>query len=354
MTDLLIIAGKLKFQQSARIRSHRRTNQPRFQCTEAAPTFAACAFTTTLPFLNLAIEIAMTTTTSLDAVFHSEVLPALPHSAITILQLSQKPECGPADFAKPIEADPGLMGQVLKFVNSSYFGFSREIMSVPQALTLVGTRAITNFALWNAVFSVIPNPKFGPFDLKSLWQDSLRRALFARSLGKSLKLSNAEDLFAGALLQDMAIPLLLKELPGEYEELVLRRAKEGRRLSGLEQELFGWDHADAAALLAERWNLPAEFVTLIAQHTHLADLLEGGKSNQPAACVALASLLPSCCDDSWDEQSEFVEAYSRLTGQSAEVLKQLFAEVDETTCEFAPVLKLPVPKTTLVESLSQC
>ncbi len=125
-----------------------------------------------------------TTTTALDDVFHAEVLPALPHSAITLLQLSQNPESGPMEFTKPIEGDPGLMGQVLKFVNSSYFGFRNEIMSVQQALTLVGTRAITNFALWNAVFSVIPNPKFGPFDLKSLWQDSLRRALFARQLGK--------------------------------------------------------------------------------------------------------------------------------------------------------------------------
>jgi HD-like signal output (HDOD) protein len=293
-----------------------------------------------------------TTTTSLDDVFHSEVLPALPHSAITILQLSQKPDCGPSDFAKPIEADPGLMGQVLKFVNSSYFGFSREIMSVPQALTLVGTRAITNFALWNAVFSVIPNPKFGPFDLKSLWQDSLRRALFARELGKRLDLANFEDLFAGALLQDMAIPLLLKELPAEYEELVQRRADEGRRLSGLEKELFGWDHADAAALLAERWNLPAEFVSLIAQHTHLSELLNGDDQHKPAACVALASLLPSCSDEGWDEQSEFVDAYSILTGDSVDQLKQLFSEVDEATTEFAPVLKLPVPKTSLVESLS--
>ena len=139
-----------------------------------------------------------TSTTCLEDVLHAEILPALPNSAITILQLSQNPDAGPAEFTKPIEADPGLMGQILKFVNSSYFGFRTEIMSVQQALTLVGTRAITNFALWNAVFSVVPNPQFGPFDLKSLWQDSLRRALFARVFGKSLGLSQAEDLFAGA------------------------------------------------------------------------------------------------------------------------------------------------------------
>ncbi|MGB5404875.1 MAG: HDOD domain-containing protein [Robiginitalea sp.] len=292
-----------------------------------------------------------TTTTTLEDVFHSEVLPALPHSAITLLQLSQNPDSGPSEFSKPIEADPGLMGQVLKFVNSSYFGFSREIMSVQQALTLVGTRAITNFALWNAVFSVIPNPKFGPFDLKSLWQDSLRRALFARMLGRSLKLSNAEDLFAGALLQDMAIPLLLKELPAEYEGLVHRRAAEGRRLSGLEKEMFGWDHADAAAMLAKQWNLPEEFVTLIAQHTQLTDLLEGDEADHGTACVALASLLPSCVDQEWNEQPQFIEGYTKLTGLGDAELLKLFNEVDEATAEFAPVLKLPAPKTTLASCL---
>jgi HD-like signal output (HDOD) protein len=294
----------------------------------------------------------MPTATSLEDVFHSEVLPALPHSAIKLLQMSQDPDSGPAEFAMPIEADPGLMGQVLRFVNSSYFGFSREIMSVQQALTLVGTRAVTNFALWNAVFSVIPNPKFGPFDLKSLWQDSLRRALFARMLGRALKLENPEDLFAGALLQDMAIPLLLKELPAEYESLVERRASEGRRLSGLEMEMFGWNHADAAAMLAKRWNLPDEFVTLIANHTHLAELLEVEPPNRSQVCVALASLLPSCIDEEWGEQSEFVDGYKKLTGKNDSVLAELFAEVDQATADFAPVLKLPVPKMGLVQYLS--
>ena len=289
--------------------------------------------------------------TALEDVFRAEVLPALPHSAINLLQLSQRDDAGPAEFAKPIEADPGLMGQVLKFVNSSYFGFSREIMSVQQAITLVGTRAITNFALWNAVFSVIPNPKFGPFDLKSLWQDSLRRAVFARILGRSLKLPNSEDLFAGALLQDMAIPLLLKELPEQYQRLVERRATEGRRLSGLENEMFGWDHADAAAMLAQRWSLPEEFVTLIARHTQLAELLRGGDGDRGCACVALASLLPTCSDETWSERDEFTAAYLELSGQDAAGESELLAEVDEVTDEFAPMLKLPAPKKSLVEYL---
>ncbi|MCC9656048.1 HDOD domain-containing protein [Rhodopirellula halodulae] len=286
--------------------------------------------------------------TNLEDVFHVDILPALPHSAISLLQLSQKEEAGPADFAKPIEADPGLMGQVLRFVNSSYFGFSREIMSVPQAITLVGSRAIVNFALWNAVFSVIPNPKFGPFDLKALWQDSLRRAIFARKMGRVLRLEDSEDLFAGALLQDMAIPLLLKELPTEYEALVEKRAAEGKRLSGLEKEMFGWNHADAAAVLATRWNLPEEFVSLIAQHTEMEQLLELGKPARGAACVALASLLPSCSEEEWHEKDKFQSACERLTGMNIEQLTDCLNEVDEQTAEFAPLLKLPIPEQTIV------
>ncbi|MCG8586189.1 MAG: HDOD domain-containing protein, partial [Pirellulales bacterium] len=156
-------------------------------------------------------------------------LPALPQSAIRLLELARDPDNGPQEFATPIEADPGLTSQVLKFVNSSYFGFAHEISSVQQALTLVGVRTIKNFSLWSAVFSLMPNPHCGPFDLQVLWRDSLRRALFARHLGKCFDLNDAEELFTAGLLQDMAIPLLAKALPEDYAEMLSRRADSPQR-----------------------------------------------------------------------------------------------------------------------------
>ena len=69
------------------------------------------------------------TSVDLKKVLAGAQLPALPQSAIRLLELSQDPANGPHEFAAPIEADPGLTGQVLRFVNSSYFGFSRLMSS---------------------------------------------------------------------------------------------------------------------------------------------------------------------------------------------------------------------------------
>jgi HD-like signal output (HDOD) protein len=277
-------------------------------------------------------------------------LPALPQSAIRLLELSQDPENGPAEFAVPIESDPGLTGQVLRFVNSSYFGFSREISSVKLAITLVGIRTIKNFALWSAVFSLMPNPKCGPFDLKGLWQDSLRRGLFARAIGKLLGLKDAEDLFAAALLQDMAVPLLAKELPQQYEELLDGRQAGRARLSELEKERFGWTHAEAAGVMARGWSLPEEFAVLIEAHADLDELLAAADPNPSKVAVSLSALLPSASDPEWSERERFEAAMGKLRKSNWPELVKLLEQVDGEFEEFAPMLKLAVPGRSLVDS----
>lgn len=277
-------------------------------------------------------------------------LPALPQSAIRLLEMAQNPDNGPPQFAVPIEADPGLAGQVLRFVNSSYFGFAREISSVRQAITLVGVRTIKNFALWSAVFSLMPNPKCGPFDLKCLWQDSLRRGLFARAMGKVLGLRDAEDLFAAALLQDMAVPLLAKELSQKYVSVLETRASGERRLSEIERELFGWTHADAAAQMARSWSLPEEFSRLIAAHVDL-DAARAKFSSDPGAfCVALSALLPAAADEAWHDRDEFISAFLAARPAGPEI-DDVLAQTDAQFAEFAPVLKVSAPARSLVDWL---
>lgn len=285
----------------------------------------------------------------LERIISGGQLPALPQSAIRLLELSRDPANGPAEFAVPIEADPGLTGQVLRFVNSSYFGFSREISSVKLAITLVGIHTIKNFTLWSAIFSLMPNPKCGPFDLKLLWQDSLRRALFARDVAKAMGIKDGDEAFAAALLQDMAVPLLAREYPSEYSQFLESRADGAVRLSELERGHFGWSHADVAARLARHWALPEELAAPIERHTAADEVFATGEASPIERCVSLSALLPASADSGWAERNQFETYFERVRGAALPAPEELLGHIDAAFVEFAPVLQLSRPAQTLVQ-----
>jgi HD-like signal output (HDOD) protein len=281
----------------------------------------------------------------LKQVLSAAQLPALPQSAIRLLELSQDPNNGPAEFAVPIESDPGLAGQVLRFVNSSYFGFSREISSVKLAITLVGIRTIKNFALWSAVFTLMPNPKCGPFDLKSLWQDSLRRAL--------LGLKEAEEPFAAALLQDMAVPVLANEAPRLYLKLLHARDGGRLRLSHLEQRVFGWTHAEAGGLMARLWNLPDGFAVLVENHQAIDRWAAQPEAEPGKLAVAISALLPTTADPTWVECELFEDYYRKVAPAGCPAVAELLAQTDREFAEFAPVLRLSTPSKSLLDGFNE-
>ncbi len=285
----------------------------------------------------------------LEEVLVAAQLPALPQSAIRLLRISQDAEAGLAEFAAPIESDLGLTGQVLRFVNSSYFGFSREVPSVKCAVTLVGMRTVKNFVLWSAVFSQVPDPKCGQFHLKQLWEDSLRRALFARELVTLFGSKAADDAFAAALLQDMAIPLLCKGAPSLYARLLEARDHGGARLSVLEREVFGWTHAEAAKRMAQHWSLPEELAVVVGSHLEIDQWAAEGASHPVELAVAMSALLPSGADPLWLECRELEDYYQRAVPADGPALTTLLGQIDDEFHKLAPLLKAGNSRMSLVE-----
>lgn len=287
----------------------------------------------------------------LSDVLNVRHLPAMPQTAVAILNISRDPKNGPIEYSVAIEADPGLTVQILKFVNSSYFGFRNEITNIRQAIALVGTRTIKNFALYTAVFSMVPNPRCQSFDLNKLWQDSLRRALFARRMAKVLGVKEAEEPFAAALLQDMAVPLLAKEAPEAYKKLFGARKNSNAnvRLSRLEEHVFGWTHAEAAGIIARQWKLPETFAKLIEDHLDVERWSRHADSEPERLAVSLSALLPTTGDSDWSECDIFERYYRRTKPVGAPGIEELLEETDREYADFAPVLKLAVPEKSLVD-----
>ena len=268
---------------------------------------------------------------------------ALPQSAARIFELAKDENNGPKEFAAAIAPDLGLTTQILRFVNSAYFGFRNKVATIQMALSLVYGRTIKNFILWNAVFAAMPNPRCGPFELKKICQDSLRRGLFAKIFASHFTDLDPEELFLCALFQDMAIPILAQTWPTEYEEILSRRQKEKRRLSELENEKFGWDHAGAGGFLVSEWGFADDFAEVIVEHINSYEKFDAGTCSPMGlrrAIVALSGLLPSVVDEKWDDANAFFNMYSRFIQPGLPLPATLFEQVENQMPELAAISHL--------------
>jgi HD-like signal output (HDOD) protein len=296
---------------------------------------------------------AFTPSLELNKILPLAKLPGLPQSAIRLMELSEDPANGPVEIAAPVEVDPGLTGQVLRFVNSSFFGFAQKISSVRMAITLLGIHTIKNFTLWNAVYCLMTNPRYGPLEFKSLWQDSIRRALFAKAIANLLGNMEAEDAFAAALLQDMAIPIVAKETPHFYMKLLKSREQGQVRLSSLERQLFGWQHAQAAGMMARHWKLPENLAYLIENHIAIDKFADKPGAAPNMVAVAMSALLPAIIDPIWTECQKFELYYEKILPGSMPTIVELLSKIDHDFGEYAPMLKIATPTKSLVESYNE-
>ena len=289
----------------------------------------------------------------LNKVLMVEQIPAMPHSALTILRIDNDlAKVNIMDMVRPIEADPGLASQVLKFLNSSYFSFRSSISNVKQGIALVGIRIVKNFVLWKVIFSLIPKSRVGNFDVGFLWQDSLRRAMFARFMLMESRRGDSEIAFAGALLQDMAVPLLLTQIPSEYGRVLEKLFTQPlARLSEIEQEIFGWNHAEAAAKLGNNWQLPPILISITENHLKIDGLVDQFTQQPEQAIVALSALLPSAAKPEWFEKELFINYFEAMFPGKPTLISSIFSKVDKEFEQYASFMEVIKPKKTMMEYL---
>ncbi|QSZ41043.1 HDOD domain-containing protein [Sulfurimonas aquatica] len=78
-------------------------------------------------------------------------LPPLPESVVKIETLFAKGDPDIEDIVKVIEKDPSLTANILSQVNAPYYGFSKSIISILQAVTLFGSSKIRSIVLASSI-----------------------------------------------------------------------------------------------------------------------------------------------------------------------------------------------------------
>src|SRR5690554_5364530 len=97
----------------------------------------------------------MATITLSELINRIDEIPVFPLTVRNILNLIDDPNANVKDIEREILKDQGYTAKVLKLANSAYFGSSRSIKTVSQAITLLGFREIRSMVLASSVGNVL-------------------------------------------------------------------------------------------------------------------------------------------------------------------------------------------------------
>ena len=198
--------------------------------------------------------------------------PTFPQGVMKLMRLLRDPDSDIKEIAEALSWDPGLVLRLLKLVNSAAFGVSKPIDSVPHAVSMLGRSQLEQLVLGVAVKECLPRVSNPAFDSSRFWYAAFLRAALARNLADRLHPAASTQSFTGGLLQDMAVPLLVKARGDEYGRVLQDWHGSPRaRLHVLEREVLGFSHDEVGGHLAQTWELPETLQTLIQCH-HQDDL----------------------------------------------------------------------------------
>lgn len=193
-------------------------------------------------------------------------LPSPPQAALKIMRACSNDKVDISEVSALAAQDPMLTAELLRVVNSSFFGLSRTVQSIPRAVTVIGQRALRNLALCVSVRDAIKAESLGKgFDLGSFWEDGLRRAVCARLLAQQLNL-DADECFTAGLLQDFGLLVLFFTHREKCDQWPILKSEDPDRRLAMEEELFQSTHETVGAELARLWQLPDELSVAIAHH----------------------------------------------------------------------------------------
>lgn len=202
-------------------------------------------------------------------------IPPLPEVATRVLQMTNDPDVSAAELNKVISRDEALTANVLKLCNSAYYGLPRVISSVQQAIMYLGFQTVRNMVLTSAMNQVYLLQDLSIYNFKrnGLSDHSVATAVAAQVLSKKLRPGLSDTAFTAGLLHDVGKIVLARYLR-EHKDLLQHRSGVFEITRSVEHDLFGMDHSEVGAQIADNWNFPQELTLAIGFH-HNPDEAKG-------------------------------------------------------------------------------
>jgi putative nucleotidyltransferase with HDIG domain len=189
----------------------------------------------------------------------------MPQIAGLVMEKAADPNTTPKELNTIISRDQGMALRVLKMANSAFYGRSKSVTRLTDAILVVGFSTIQSLVMTAAVRDLFKT--FGLLD-QLLWEHSLGCAFAARTIARRSRFPRVEEAFLAGLLHDVGKVILNIKAP-EKMSLIVQQVYNNpgkRTFYELERQAFGFDHAQLGELLARKWNFAGETEFVIGNH----------------------------------------------------------------------------------------
>jgi diguanylate cyclase (GGDEF)-like protein len=283
-------------------------------------------------------------------------LPSPRGVALAIMRMAQDEAVSTAELARTIKGDPAFVGRLIKVANGM-LARRRAIVSVQEALMVVGLSAVRAMVLG---FSLLSNYRRGNcpgFDYPRFWSSSLIMAIAMQVLALRTCVVAADESFSVGLLARIGELALATVYPSKYGRLLIEAsANPESDLLELERQALAITHAELGAAMLADWGMPAMFSSPVRylDHPEQAPYTAEEREMVLVQSLVLARSVADICLGPPARQHDLMVKASRLAahlGCPREIFVADCAEIARQWGEWSKLLQFEATELPAFESL---
>jgi len=277
---------------------------------------------------------------SIDDLLSNAQLTSFPDIYYRITRILNDPDSSAYQLAEVISKDTSLSTKLLKLANSVFYGLPAKVDSVTRAITVIGLNEIGTLAMGVVAIRFFKGIPQKLVNMKDFWVHSISCGTLASILVRNKTDLAEERYFVAGMLHDIGRLVIAMAMPEHTKQAILEAQKRLIPLHSAEKEILGFDHAEIAALLLEKWDLPEELIHMVEFHHHplvAPNLLDASiihfANLTTIACQFGSSgeiFVPSLADKAWNLISASTSVLAPAISQTERLVKEIVKDfIDE-------------------------
>ena len=208
------------------------------------------------------IDIAESELKKIEKLFLS--VPPISSVVVNIIRLIEREKSSISLIVKELAYDNAISADVIRIVNSPFYGFPQRISSLEHAVVVMGAKMLMRvvIAAWAKNYQSAELKGYG-YDRGNLAFQSILGAFASKMLADSSSIKVVSDIvFTAAAIRNIG-KVAVEPLVYQQRKSIISEIVKGLPFHIAEKKILGFNHTEVGYLLAKRWNFPEDLAYVI-------------------------------------------------------------------------------------------